>query len=68
MNNAEKQRQTIEWEKTGDVFKKIKDIKGIFHGRTGTIKDRNSWEQTEAKEIKKWQQEYTKELYKKRSQ
>ena len=45
---------TIEWEKTGDVFKKIKDIKGIFHGRTGTIKDRNSWELTEAKEIKKW--------------
>ena len=40
--------------KTGDVFKKIKDIKGIFHGRTGTIKDRNSWELTEAKEIKKW--------------
>ena len=40
--------------KTGDVFKKIKDIKGIFHGRTGTIKERNSWELTEAKEIKKW--------------
>ena len=40
--------------KTGDVFKKTKDIKGIFHGRTGTIKDRNSWELTEAKEIKKW--------------
>ena len=54
LNEQCREVETIEWEKTGDVFKKIKDIKGIFHGRTGTIKDRNSWELTEAKEIKKW--------------
>ena len=50
--------------KTGDLFKKIGDIKGTFHARMGTIKDRNGRDLTEAEEIKKWQ-EYTEELYKK---
>ena len=52
--------------KTRDLFKKIGDIKGIFHARTGTIKDRNSKDLTEAEEIKKRWQEYIGELYKKR--
>ena len=51
-------------EKTRDLFKKSRDIKGIFHVRMGTIKDRNGKDQTEAEEIKKFQ-EYTEELYKK---
>ena len=50
--------------KTRDLFKKIKDTKGIFHAKIGTIKDRNSMDLTEAENIKKWQ-EYTEELYKK---
>ena len=52
--------------KTRDLFKKIRDIKGIFHAKMGLIKDRNGMELTEAKDIKKRWQEYT-ELYKKRS-
>ena len=51
--------------KTTDLFNKIRDTKGTFHAKMGTIKDRNSMDLTEAEEIKKWQQEYTKELYKK---
>ena len=51
-------------EKTRDLFKKIRDTKGIFHAKMGTIKDRNSMDLTEAEDIKMWQ-EYTKELYKK---
>ena len=50
--------------KTRDLFKKIRDIKGTFHAKMGTIKDRNSKDLTEAEGIKKWQ-EYTEELYKK---
>ena len=50
--------------KTRDLFKKIRDTKGTFHAKMGTIKDRNSKELTEAKNIKKRWQEYTK-LYKK---
>ena len=50
-----------------DFFKKIRDIKGIFHAKTGLIKDRNGMDLTEAEDIKKRWQEYTKELYKKRS-
>ena len=49
--------------KTGDYFKKIGDIKGIFHGRMGKIKDRNRKDLKEAEEIRKRWQEYT-ELYK----
>ena len=50
--------------KTNDCFKKIRDTKGAFHAKMGTIKDRNSMELKEAKDIKKRWQEYTKELYK----
>ena len=51
--------------KTRDLFKKIRDTKGIFHAKTGTRKDRNSVDLTEAEDIKKRWQEYTEELYKK---
>ena len=51
-------------EKTRDLFKKIRDTKGIFHAKMGTIKDRNGMDLTKAEDIKKWQ-EYTEELYKK---
>ena len=50
--------------KTRDLFKKIRDTKGTFHAKMGTIKDRNCMDLTEAKDIKKRWQEYTK-LYKK---
>ena len=50
---------------SGDLFKKIRDIKGIFHAKMGTINDKNSKDLAEAEEIKKKQQEYTEELYKK---
>ena len=50
--------------KTRDLFKKIRDRKGTFHAKMGTIKDRNGRDLTEAKYIKRWQ-EYTEELYKK---
>ena len=51
--------------KTRDLFKKIRDTKGIFHAKMGTIKDRNGMDVTEAEDIKKRWQEYTEELYKK---
>ena len=51
--------------KTRHFFKKIGDIRGTFHARMGTIKNRNGKDLTEAKEIKKRWQEYTEELYKK---
>ena len=51
--------------KTTDHFKKIRDTKGTFHAKTGTIKDRNRMDLTEAEDIKKRWQEYTEELYKK---
>ena len=51
--------------KTRDLFKKIRDTKGAFHAKMGTIKDRNGRDLTEAEEIKKRWQEYTEELYKK---
>ena len=51
--------------KTRDLFKKIGDIKRLFHARMGMIKDRNSNDLTEAKDSKKRWQEYTEELYKK---
>ena len=53
--------------KTRDLFKKIRDTNRIFHARMGTIKDRNGMDLTEAGDIKKRWQEYTEELYKKRS-
>ena len=51
--------------KTRDLFKKIRDTKEIFHAKMGTIKERNGMDLTEAEDIKKSQQEYTEELYKK---
>ena len=51
--------------KTRDLFKKIRDTKGIFHTKMGSIKDRNGKDLTEAEDIKKKWQEYTEELYKK---
>ena len=51
--------------KTRDIFKKIRDTKGIFHAKMGSIKDRNGMDLTEAEDVKKRWQEYTKELYKK---
>ena len=51
--------------KTRDLFKKIRDIKGIFPAKMGTIKDRNGLDLTEAEDIKKRWQEYTQKLYKK---
>jgi len=53
--------------KTRYLFKKIRDTKETFHAKKGTIKDRNGMGLTEAEDIKKRWQEYTKELYKKRS-
>ena len=51
--------------KTRDLFKKIRDPKGTFHTKMGSIKDRNGMNLTEAEDIKKRWQEYTEELYKK---
>ena len=51
--------------KTRNLFKKIRDTKGTFHAKMGTIKDRNGMDLTEAEAIKKRWQEYTEKLYKK---
>ena len=51
--------------KTGYLFKKIRDIKGRFHAKMGSIKDRNGMDLIEAEDIKKGQKEYTEDLYKK---
>ena len=51
--------------KTRDLFKKIRDTKGTFHAKMGSIKDRNVMDLTEAEDIKKRWQGYTEELYKK---
>ena len=56
--------ETIRMGKTRDLFKKIRDTKGTFHAKMGSIKDRNDLDLTEAEDIKKRWQEYT-ELYKK---
>ena len=50
--------------KTRDIFKKMRDTKGTFHAKMGSIKDRNGKDPTEAEDIKKRWQEYTEELYK----
>ena len=50
---------------TRNLFKKIRDTKGIFHAKRGTIKDRNGMDLTEAEDTKKRLQEYTEELYRK---
>ena len=53
--------------KTRDLFKRIRDIKGIFHAKMGSIKDKSGLDLREAEDINKRWQEYTEELYKKRS-
>ena len=52
-------------EQTRDLFKKVRDTKGTFHAKMGTIKDRNGKDLIETEEIKKRWQEYTEELYRK---
>ena len=52
-------------EKIRDLFKKIRDTKGAFHAKMGSVKDRNGMDLTEAEDIKKRWQKYTKELYRK---
>ena len=61
----ERNREKNRIGKTRDLFKKIRDTKGTFHAKMGTIKDRNGMDLTEAEYIKKRWQEYTEELYKK---
>ena len=58
--NAKKQRKPIEWE-TRDLFKKIRDTKGTFHTKMGSIMDRNGTDLIDAKDIKKRWQEYKEE-------
>ena len=60
------EKKTIEWEKL-EIFKKIRDTKGTFHAKMGSIKDRNGMDLTEAEDVKKMGQKYTEKLYKKRS-
>ena len=65
--NAKKIEENNRMGKMKDPFKKIRDTKGIFHAKMGSIKDRNGTDLTEAEDIKKRWQEYTEELYKKRN-
>ena len=65
--SVKKYRKTIECERLQISLRKFRDTNGIFHAKMSTIKDRNCVDLTEAEDIKKRWQEYTKELYKKRS-
>ena len=67
MDQCKEIEETNRMGKTRDFFKKIRDTEGTFHAKMSTIKDRNGMELTEAEDIKKSWQEYTEELYKKRS-
>ena len=60
-----KEIETNRMGKTKDLLKKMRDTKGTFHAKMGTIEDRNGMDLTEAEDIKKRWQEYTEELYKK---
>ena len=68
MTKAKKYRKTIELEKTRDLLKKIRDAKGVFHAKTGTIKDRNGMNRTEQKILRiggnNTQKNYTKMIFK----
>ena len=64
-DQCKKKRGKNRMGKSRDLFKKIKNTKGTFHAKMGTIKDRNGMDLTEAEDIKKRWQEYTEELYKK---
>ena len=61
----QRNRKIIEWERLEIFSRKLRDTKGTFHAKMGTIKDRNGVDLTEAEDIKKRWQEYTEELYKK---
>ena len=63
--NAKKIEKNNRMGKTRDLVKKIRDIKGTFHAKRGSIKDSNGMDLTEAEDIKKRWQEYTERLYKK---
>ena len=63
-NQCKEKEENNRMEKTKDLFKKIRDTKGIFHAKMASIKDRNGRDLTDAEDIKKWQ-EYTEVLYKK---
>ena len=65
MINAKKIEKNNRMGKTRDLVKKIRDIKGTFHAKRGSIKDSNGMDLTEAEDIKKRWQEYTERLYKK---
>ena len=65
MINAKKIEENNRMGKTRDLFKKVRDTKGTFHAKMGSIKDRNGMDLTEAKNIKKRWQEYSEEVYKK---
>ena len=65
MINTKKQRKKNRMGKTRDLFKKIRDTKGIVQAKMGTIKDRNGMDLIEAEDIKRKWQEHTEELYKK---
>ena len=65
MNSAKKIEETNRLGKTRAIFKKIRDTKGTFYAKMGTIKDRNGKDLTESEDIKKRWQKYTEELYKK---
>ena len=64
-NQCKEIEENNRMEKTRDLFKKLRDTKGTFHAKMGTIKDRNGMDLTEAEDIKKRWQEYTEELTKK---
>ena len=64
-NQCKEIEENNRMEKTRDLFKKIRDTKGTFHAKMGTIMDRNGMDLTEAEDIKKRWQEYMEELYKK---
>ena len=65
LSNQCKEIEENRMEKTRDLFKKIRDIKGTFHAKMDTVKDRNCMGLTKAENIKKRWQEYTEELYEK---
>ena len=64
-NQCKETEENNRMRKTRDLFKKMRDAKGTFHAKIGSIKDRNARDLTEAEDIKKRWQEYTEELYKK---
>ena len=66
-NQCKEIEENNRMEKTRDLFKKISDTKGPFHSKMGSIKNRSGMDLKKAEDIKKRRQEYTEELYKKRS-